>query len=76
MEFYKLPGPLVNVAFSHLRSKEFRGYISHVYLTTGMHLNVHQCTLKYIPGIGVQELCWNNFGNNDGAKESRIIPKF
>jgi len=26
--------------------------------------------------VGVQELCWNNFGNNDGAKESRIIPEF
>jgi len=26
-----------------------------------------------ITNIGVQELCWNNFGNNDGAKESRII---
>ena len=26
--------------------------------------------------IGVRELCWNNFGNNDGAKESRIIPEF
>ena len=26
--------------------------------------------------LGVRELCWNNFGNNDGAKESRIIPKF
>ena len=25
---------------------------------------------------GVWELCWNNFGNNDGAKESRIIPEF
>ena len=26
--------------------------------------------------LGVRELCWNNFGNNDGAKESRIIPEF
>jgi len=26
--------------------------------------------------MGVRELCWNNFGNNYGAKESRIIPEF
>jgi len=26
--------------------------------------------------LGVRELCWNNFGINDGAKESRIIPEF
>ena len=26
--------------------------------------------------VGVRELCWNNFGYNDGAKESRIIPEF
>ena len=26
--------------------------------------------------LGVRELCWNNFGNNDGVKESRIIPEF
>ena len=23
----------------------------------------------YISTLGVRELCWNNFGNNDGAKE-------
>ena len=26
--------------------------------------------------IGMQELCWNNLGNNDGAKELSIIPEF
>ena len=26
--------------------------------------------------FGVRELCWNNFDNNDGAKESRIILEF
>ena len=26
--------------------------------------------------IGMRELCWNNFGNNDGVKESRIIRNF
>ena len=30
----------------------------------------------FIVSLGVQELCWNNFGNNDGTKESRIIPEF
>jgi len=40
-----------NVTLSHLRSKvNSRTYISHVYLTTGIHLNVHWCTLKCIPG--------------------------
>ena len=27
-------------------------------------------------GLRVWELCLNNFGNNDGIKESRIIPEF
>ena len=26
--------------------------------------------------IGMRELCWNNFRNNDEVKESRIIPEF
>jgi len=26
--------------------------------------------------LGMRELCWNNFGNNDEIKESRIIPEF
>jgi len=26
--------------------------------------------------LGVWELCRNKFGNNDGVKESRIIPEF
>jgi len=25
--------------------------------------------------LGMWELCWNNFRNNDGVKESRIIPE-
>ena len=44
-------------------------------LTTwcSMHgIRISKAVLK----LGVQELCWNNFGNNDGAKESRIIPEF
>ena len=31
-------------------TRNSRGYISHVYLTTGIHRHVHQCTLKCIPG--------------------------
>jgi len=26
--------------------------------------------------LGMQELCLNNFGNNDGVKELSIIPAF
>ena len=26
--------------------------------------------------VGMRELCWNNFRNNDGAKELRIILEF
>jgi len=28
------------------------------------------------PYLGMWELCWNNFRNNDGVKESRIILEF
>jgi len=31
---------------------------------------------KLISPLGMRELCWNNFRNNDGVKESRIIPEF
>jgi len=42
-------------------------------------VQIEICTEKFVgfcSVIGVRELCWNNFGNNDGAKESRIIPEF
>ena len=37
-------------------------------------MNAYYCGSR----LGVRELCWNKImhGNNDGAKESRIIPEF
>ena len=32
-----------NYHFHTSHQRNSRGYISHVYLTTGIHLNVHQC---------------------------------
>jgi len=35
------------------------------------HTIYHYSFFVDSPWLGVRELCWNNFGNNDGAKESR-----
>ena len=37
---------------------------------------VYPNTLYFCMGVGMRELCWNNFRNNDRVKESRIIPEF
>ena len=38
------------ITLSHLSERNSRGYISHLCLTAGMHLNIHHRTLKCIPG--------------------------
>jgi len=47
-----MPDPC-GLGVKHFHTSEQRKpteYISHVYLSTGIHLNVHWCTLKCIPG--------------------------
>ena len=37
---------------------------------------MHKITTQTDCMLGMREICPNNFGNNDRAKELRIIPEF
>jgi len=43
---------------------------------SGLAMQVSPITHYLHPKVGMWELCRNNFRNNDGVKESRIIPEF
>jgi len=43
-------------------------------LVTMIHIETCKCAaglVVYMPLLGMRELCWNNFGNNDWIKESK-----
>ena len=55
------------------------------FINCTIHISIAEACLNYLIThlnitaewqLGMRELCWNYFRNNDGVKESRIIPEF